>query len=38
MKQGWMDYDRNTFLWGPEEGDPILAKNLADPHLCNIIN
>ncbi len=31
-------YDRNTFLWGPEEGEPILAKNLTMSHLCNIIN
>jgi len=31
-------FDRNTFLWGPEDGDPILAKDLTDSHLCNIIN
>ena len=31
-------YDRNTFLWGPEHGDPILAKDLTASHLCNIIN
>jgi hypothetical protein len=31
-------YDRNTFLWGPENGDPILAKDLTMSHLCNIIN
>ena len=30
--------DRNTFLWGPENGDPILAKDLTVSHLCNIIN
>lgn len=31
-------YDRNTFLWGPEDAEPILAKNLTTSHLCNIIN
>lgn len=31
-------YDRNTFLWGPEHGDPILVRDLTDSHLCNIIN
>ena len=32
------EYDRNTFLWGPEYGDPILAKDLTASHLTNIIN
>ena len=29
---------RDTFLWGPENADPILAKDLTISHLCNIIN
>ena len=32
------EYNRNTFLWGPDIGDPILAKDLTASHLCNIIN
>lgn len=32
------EYDRNTFLWGPDKGDPILAKDLTASHLANIIN
>ena len=31
-------YDRNTSLWGPEDGDPILVKDLTTLHLANIIN
>ena len=31
-------YDRNTFLWGPDNGDPILAKDLSVQHLANVIN
>ena len=38
IQQSQHALDRNTFLWGPEGGEPILAKNLTAPHLCNIIN
>ena len=38
MNRDSSGYDRDTFLWGPEEGDPILAKNLTMTHLCHIIN
>ena len=30
--------NRNTFLWGPESGDPVLVKDLTTSHLANIIN
>ena len=31
-------YDRNTFLWGPEHGDPIYVKDIPLDHFVNILN
>ena len=30
--------DRNTLLWGPEHGDPIILKDIPLDHFVNILN